>query len=72
MPLEIDVRGLRCPLPYIRARMALASLGAGETLVVLADDPEARIDLAALAVDTGRAFAADGERFTLAPSAGQQ
>jgi TusA-related sulfurtransferase len=36
----------------------------GETLVVLATDPEAPIDLAALAADEGHAFAlqeADGE-----------
>lgn len=30
---------------------------AGETLVVLATDPEAQIDLAALATDEGHAFA---------------
>ena len=31
-------------------------MAAGETLVVLATDPEAPIDLAALAADEGRAF----------------
>lgn len=65
--MELDVRGLRCPLPYIRAKAVLSTLDAGETLVVLADDPEAAIDLGALAADTGRAFAAEGERFTLSP-----
>jgi tRNA 2-thiouridine synthesizing protein A len=49
----LDVRGLRCPLPLIRARQALEP---GVTLVVLATDPEAPIDLAALAADEGRAF----------------
>jgi tRNA 2-thiouridine synthesizing protein A len=49
----IDARGLRCPLPLIRARAALAGMAAGETLVVLATDPEAPIDLAALAADEG-------------------
>jgi tRNA 2-thiouridine synthesizing protein A len=67
VPLVLDARGLRCPLPYLRARLALETLDAAETLVVLADDPEAAIDLGALAVDTGRAFTADGERFTLSP-----
>jgi hypothetical protein len=38
-----------------------------DTLVVLADDLEAPIDLAALAADAGRAFAQHGERFVLAP-----
>jgi tRNA 2-thiouridine synthesizing protein A len=64
----IDARGLRCPLPLIRAREALRALGAGDTLVVLADDPEAPIDLAALAADTGRAFTRAGERMELAPA----
>jgi tRNA 2-thiouridine synthesizing protein A len=53
----LDARGLQCPLPLIRARRALAELAAGETLVVLATDPEAPIDLAALAADEGHAFA---------------
>jgi tRNA 2-thiouridine synthesizing protein A len=52
---ELDLRGLRCPLVLVRTRAALV---AGETLVVLATDPEARIDLAALAADTGRSFSA--------------
>ena len=52
----LDVRGLACPLPLIRARRELAGLQAGETLVVLATDPEAPIDLAALAADEGMEF----------------
>ena len=54
----VDARGLSCPLPLIKARAALAGLQPGVTLVVLATDPEAPIDLAALAADEGRAFAA--------------
>jgi tRNA 2-thiouridine synthesizing protein A len=53
----VDARGLACPLPLLRARRALAGMAAGETLVVLATDPEAPIDLAALASDEGHAFA---------------
>jgi tRNA 2-thiouridine synthesizing protein A len=59
-PHTLDVRGLACPLPLIRARRALADLAAGETLVVLATDPEAPIDLAALATDEGHAFTREG------------
>jgi tRNA 2-thiouridine synthesizing protein A len=51
----LDVRGLACPLPLIRARRELTGLAAGETLVVLATDPEAPIDLAAFAADEGHA-----------------
>jgi tRNA 2-thiouridine synthesizing protein A len=52
----LDARGLICPLPLIHARRELAALPPGETLVVLATDPEAPIDLAALAADEGHAF----------------
>ena len=52
----LDVRGLNCPIPLIRARAALAELAPGDTLVVLATDPEAPIDLAALAADEGHAL----------------
>ena len=64
MAHTLDVRGLRCPVPLLRARAALPALAPGETLVVLATDPEAPIDLAALAADHGLAFTAhdaDGE-----------
>ena len=72
---ELDARGLRCPLPYLRARAALASLAPGDGLDVLATDPEAPIDLAALAADTGRPFSAEeragGEwRLRLGPAGG--
>lgn len=50
----VDARGLRCPLPYVRARTALARLADAEALVVLATDPEAPVDLGALAADTRR------------------
>jgi tRNA 2-thiouridine synthesizing protein A len=73
VPCLVDARGLRCPLPLVKARAALAALAPSETLIVLATDPEAPIDLAALAADVGRSFAssrpADGEwRFELGPA----
>lgn len=55
MDVLIDARGLLCPLPLLRARAALGSLGVEDVLVVLATDREAPIDLAALAADIGRA-----------------
>ena len=59
MPQIVDARGLRCPLPLVRARQALAVLGAVEVLIGLASDPEAPIDLAALAADVGRGFTSE-------------
>jgi tRNA 2-thiouridine synthesizing protein A len=72
-PVLVDARGLRCPLPLVRARQALVGLAAGEALIVLATDPEAPIDLAALAADVGRAFAAerDGSEWRLTLAAQQ-
>ena len=72
----LDVRGLACPLPLIRARRELADLSSGATLVVLATDPEAPIDLAALAADEGHGFAREHHsgdwRITLTKGAGSR
>ena len=40
----LDLRGLMCPLPVLKARKALRRLGPGATLEVLATDPAAVID----------------------------
>jgi tRNA 2-thiouridine synthesizing protein A len=53
MERVLDVRGLSCPLPLAKARAASATMTAGDVLVVLATDPEAQIDLAAMAADHG-------------------
>lgn len=52
----VDARGLLCPLPLTMAKRRMAELRPGETLVVLATDPEATIDLAAWAADDGHEF----------------
>jgi len=41
----LDLRGLKCPLPALLARKALARLDAGATLCVLADDPMSVVDI---------------------------
>ena len=53
----VDARGLACPLPLTMARRRMAELDAGDTLLVLATDPEAPIDLAAWAAAEGYAYA---------------
>jgi len=40
----LDVRGLMCPLPVLKARKALKRLAPGTTLAVLATDPASVID----------------------------
>jgi tRNA 2-thiouridine synthesizing protein A len=57
MEETLDARGLACPLPAIKARRALAAVPPGGALVVLATDPEAPIDVAAVAADAGCSFA---------------
>ena len=52
-PTVLDARGLACPLPAIKTRLALAVLPPGGALLVLATDPEAPIDVAAVAADAG-------------------
>lgn len=49
----VDARGLRCPLPLVKAKLAMEELANGDELLVLATDPEAGIDLAAWAADRG-------------------
>ena len=45
--LELDCRGLKCPLPVIRLASDIAGLGLGQTVAVVADDPAARPDIPA-------------------------
>lgn len=65
MEHELDVRGARCPVPYVRARALVGDLRPGDTLVVLATDPEAPIDLGALAAEHGLDFASHGGEIRL-------
>lgn len=51
--VELDARGLNCPLPILRARKALNGLAAGKVLKVMATDPGAAKDFAAFAKQTG-------------------
>ena len=45
--VELDCRGLLCPLPVIRLANHLGDLEVGQTLAVVADDAAARPDIAA-------------------------
>ena len=41
----LDLSGLLCPLPVLKARKRLLSMTSGEVLVVTATDPMAAIDM---------------------------
>lgn len=49
----LDLKGLLCPLPVLKARKALQSLPSGATLRVLADDPMAAIDMPHFCIEQG-------------------
>ena len=45
--IEVDARGLRCPLPVIRLAAAAQDVAAGTVITVLATDPAASHDIPA-------------------------
>jgi len=49
----LDLRGLKCPMPVLRTKKALASLAPFEELEVLTDDPHALEDIALFARQSG-------------------
>ena len=51
--LELDTRGLNCPLPILKAKKALAGMASGQVLKVLSTDTGSVRDFAAFAKQTG-------------------
>jgi tRNA 2-thiouridine synthesizing protein A len=49
----LDLRGLKCPLPSLFARRALARAASGASLEVISDDPMAAIDLPHMCAQEG-------------------
>ena len=45
MTQSLDLTGLKCPMPALLTRRALARLPSGEALDVVADDPMAAVDI---------------------------
>jgi tRNA 2-thiouridine synthesizing protein A len=50
---ELDLSGLKCPLPVLRTRKALLALRPGDCLKVICTDPLAGIDVPNLIRETG-------------------
>jgi tRNA 2-thiouridine synthesizing protein A len=60
----LDLRGLRCPQPVLRAKKALRNIPVGGVLVLECTDPLTVIDVPAFTTQTGHALstqARDGE-----------
>lgn len=71
MPGEIyDLRGLKCPLPVLKARKKLSNMPSGSELVVETTDPLAGIDIPHFCREDGHALLSTertdaGHRFTI-------
>ena len=51
--LELDARGLNCPLPILRAKKSIQSLSSGQVLRIVATDPGSVKDFEAFCKQTG-------------------
>ncbi len=51
--VELDTRGLNCPLPILKAKRALTGMLSGQTLRVVATDAGSVRDFQAFAKQTG-------------------
>lgn len=56
--VELDLSGLKCPLPALRTRKALRALAPGAFLAVTATDPLAGIDIPNVVREEGAALEA--------------
>ncbi len=59
---QLDARGLKCPLPVLKARKAMKALSSGDTLEVLASDPSAPQDFRSFCDTTGHLLRESDER----------
>jgi len=57
----LDLRGLKCPMPILKSKKALAKLGPDALLRVWATDPNASVDFARFCAQTGHQL--QSERF---------
>lgn len=51
--IELDTRGLNCPLPILKAKKALTDMLTGQLLRVVSTDPGSTRDFQAFARQTG-------------------
>jgi tRNA 2-thiouridine synthesizing protein A len=54
--IEVDCRGLLCPLPVLRARKVLAGMTPGQVLRLVASDAMAAIDVPHFCMQAGHEF----------------
>jgi tRNA 2-thiouridine synthesizing protein A len=56
----LNLRGLKCPLPALRARKALTGLKTGDMLIAECTDPLTTIDIPNLLRETGDTMVSTG------------
>lgn len=59
---ELDLRGLLCPLPVLKARKALEAMASGEILRVTATDPMSAIDMPHFCAEQGHVIVLQEQR----------
>ena len=52
----LDVRGMGCPMPLLKAKKAIEPLDSGAVLEVLGTDPGSKSDFASWAEKTGNGY----------------
>lgn len=65
--IELDARGLNCPLPILRSKKALSGMSSGQVLRIQSTDPGSVKDFQAFAKQTGNDLVAQesaGGEFT--------
>ena len=50
---KVDARGLSCPLPLLKAKQALNSVGQGSVVEVVSDDPSSERDFNVFSKQSG-------------------
>ena len=50
---SLDAKGLSCPLPILRTKVAIAEMSPGEVLHVVATDPHSVVDFKAFCARSG-------------------
>lgn len=59
--MELDARGLNCPLPILRTKKSLGQMATGAILKVSASDPGSLKDMQAFAKQTGNELVSSAE-----------
>ncbi len=59
--MEVDARGMRCPIPIIELAKVIRTLNINEEILLLSDDPATSPDVQAWARMTGNVVVEDGQ-----------